>query len=53
MENQFPSCYVELAVTPTEEIDLLVKYLGPNSSVEAKNTKACHSSDSVTGRFYV
>ena len=43
----------ELAVTPTEELDLIVKYLEPNSSVEAKNIKACHTGDSVTGRFNV
>ena len=39
----------ELGVTPPEEQDLLVKWLGPSSSGEARSIRSSHAHDPVAG----
>ncbi|VDI62278.1 Hypothetical predicted protein [Mytilus galloprovincialis] len=39
----------ELSVTPSEELDLLIKWLGPDSARQAESIKAASASDHVGG----
>ena len=48
-KNSFKRVMTELQVEPTEELDLLVRWLGPNSSVEARNIRACHTHNLLEG----
>lgn len=48
-KNSFKNVVGELECTPSEEIDLLMKWLGPESSKQAGNLRAANCHDPVIG----
>ncbi|XP_060573880.1 uncharacterized protein LOC132731684 [Ruditapes philippinarum] len=48
-KNSFISVCQEMDVSPNEELDLLVKWLGPISQKHALNIRSAHSHDPITG----
>lgn len=48
-KTSFQSIIDELALTPREELDVLVKWLGPASKEQAKRIRAIHSHNSAAG----
>ncbi|KAK3100574.1 hypothetical protein FSP39_022032 [Pinctada imbricata] len=49
-KTSFKRVISELNVTASEELDLLIKWLGPSSSSEARNIKACFTHNPTLGR---
>ncbi|VDH90793.1 Hypothetical predicted protein [Mytilus galloprovincialis] len=48
-KETFKDVMKELSVTPSEELDLLIKWLGPDSARQAESIKAASASDHVGG----
>lgn len=48
-KNTFKNIVGDLQCTPSEEVDLLIKWLGPESSKQTSNLRAANSHDPVTG----
>lgn len=48
-KNSFKSVCVEMGVSPAEELDLLVKWLGATSQKHAINVRSAHSHDPALG----
>lgn len=48
-KSSFQSVIEELTLTPREELDLLIKWLGPASKEQAKRIRAIHSHNSAAG----
>lgn len=48
-KTSFQSVIDELALRPREELDLLIKWLGPASKEQAKRIRAIHSHNSAAG----
>jgi hypothetical protein len=47
--STFHNVMSELGVTPVEEMDLLIKYLGPESVIQAKRIRAANARDPLRG----
>ncbi|XP_033753059.1 uncharacterized protein LOC117336558 [Pecten maximus] len=52
-KTTFKSVMSELGVTPLEEMDLLVKWLGPESSRHALSIRAAHSNNPQRGLYCI
>jgi hypothetical protein len=48
-KQTFKAVIGELSVAPAEELDLLIKWLGPDSARQAESIKAASSADPIGG----